>query len=282
MQAIRLLTQISKSANTTPRPSFSSFSLFPRPLNAPQNTLTITTSFPQWNRTFSSTNFADTLTLANLRDNAGARTKKIRVGRGTGGGRGKTSGKGHKGQKARSGGGSPAIGFEGGQTPLYKRMRKYGFTNNQFKVEYQIVNLDRLPYYFEKGRLDASKKITMKDLLDAGVFSKIEHGVKLLGGTESWKLPINIEVSSVSKSAEEAIKNAGGSVTTTYYTRLGLRHLLKPEKFERAPKRTEGLWSKNKLKDGRYNDWNPKMPEPSKKSQMSKSSSGSSNSSPSS
>eukprot|EP01114_Cavostelium_apophysatum_P008732 TRINITY_DN2148_c0_g1_i1.p1 TRINITY_DN2148_c0_g1~~TRINITY_DN2148_c0_g1_i1.p1 ORF type:complete len:299 (+),score=72.05 TRINITY_DN2148_c0_g1_i1:64-960(+) len=291
LQALRLASTIARSVKISS--SSASFGL-QRPQREVQNGSLSAEILPNWYRTFTTSNeaLAKTISLGNLQDNPGARKKKIRLGRGTGGGRGKTSGKGNKGQKARSGGGNQSIGFEGGQTPLYKRMRKFGFTNNRTKIQYEKLNLDRLPYYINKGKLDISKKLTMKDLLDAGCVSRIRDGVKLLGrGAETFNFPINIEVSSVSKSAEDAIKKAGGSVTTAYYSRLSLRHLIKPEKFERAPKRPTGLWSKSKLKDGRFSEWahltlknksstnSANATSKDSASQMSKSSSGSSSSS---
>ncbi|CDS04973.1 hypothetical protein LRAMOSA07503 [Lichtheimia ramosa] len=169
--------------------------------------------------------------LGALADNVGAVSQRKRVGRGPGSGLGKTAGRGHKGQKARAGNGKPTPGFEGGQTPLFKRIPKRGFYNIHGK-EYQELNLDRLQHWIQSGRIDGSKTITMKDLLDSRCIHKIEDGVKLLGvGAESFSLPINIEVSKASKVAVAAIEKAGGKVTTCNYNALALRAHTHPEKY---------------------------------------------------
>lgn len=133
----------------------------------------------------------------------GAKTPAKRLGRGIGSGLGKTSGKGHKGQWARSGGGVRP-GFEGGQMPLARRLPKRGFTSN-FRKEYSIVNVSDLNI-FEDGAV-----VTAVELLVSGILSKIEpYGVKVLGsGTLSKKL--TVKAAKFSKSAEEIIKNAGGN-----------------------------------------------------------------------
>lgn len=155
-----------------------------------------------------------------------------RLGRGIGSSKGKTAGRGHKGQNARSGGGTKP-GFEGGQTPLRLRVPKRGF-HNVFKKEYHPLNLDRLKEFIQAGRLDSSSTITMKDLRDSGaVRRRIGDGVKLLGrGAEEFDVPdVHLQVSQVSESAKEAIEKAGGKVTTVYYNTLGLRALLMPDWF---------------------------------------------------
>lgn len=133
----------------------------------------------------------------------GSTTKRKRSGRGIGSGLGKTAGKGHKGQKARAGG-SIRRGFEGGQTPLYKRIPKVGFTNH-FSKEYAIVNLSDIEKFEDGTVIDA------KLLLSERIVRKELDGIKLLGnGTISKKL--TIAVAKVSKSAEEKIKAAGGKI----------------------------------------------------------------------
>ncbi|KAI8376481.1 ribosomal protein L18e/L15P [Radiomyces spectabilis] len=174
--------------------------------------------------------------LANLADNPGAVSERTRVGRGPGSGKGKTAGRGHKGQKARSGNGKPTPWFEGGQTPLVKRLPKRGFYNLHGK-EYQELNLDRLQHWIRSGRIDSSQPITMKHLLDSRCIHKIEDGVKLLSvGAEEFDIPITIEVSRASQKAIEAIEKAGGKITTRYYNSLGLRAITQPEKFIEIPK----------------------------------------------
>ncbi|CAI5746020.1 unnamed protein product [Peronospora destructor] len=176
--------------------------------------------------------------LNNLRDNEGAHKRAKRLGRGIGSGKGKTSGRGHKGQKARSGGGSGrGPGFEGGQTPLYQRIPKRGF-NNKFATPMETLNVDKLQLFVDMGRLDASKKITMKELVDSGIVtcSRVKHGIKLLGnGSQHLTTKLDIEVSQASDSAIKAVEVAGGSITSVYHNRLALRALLKPHKFEMIP-----------------------------------------------
>ena len=134
----------------------------------------------------------------------GARTSVKRLGRGIGSGLGKTSGKGHKGQWARSGGGV-RIGFEGGQMPLARRLPKTGFDNNWKKV-YSVVNLESLNC-FEDGTV-----ITAELLLEAGVLSKIEpYGLKVLGNGELTK-KLTVKANKFSKSAIEKIEKIGGKV----------------------------------------------------------------------
>ena len=135
----------------------------------------------------------------------GAKTSAKRLGRGIGSGLGKTSGKGHKGQNARSGGGVRP-GFEGGQMPLVRRIPKRGF-NNRFRKVYSIVNLSALENKFENGAI-----IDADALLESGVLSKVEDaGVKVLGGGELTKA-FTIKANKFSASAKEAIEKAGGSV----------------------------------------------------------------------
>ena len=170
--------------------------------------------------------------LNTLADNDGATHQRRRVGRGIGSSKGKTAGRGHKGQKARSGGG-PKLGFEGGQTPMRLRVPKRGF-HNPFSRDYQPLNLGRLQEWIESGRLDGSKVITMKDLRDTNAVRRnIRDGVKLLAkGKEEFGLDnIKLEVSQVSEAAKSAIETRGGSVTKVYYNRLALRALTRPEWF---------------------------------------------------
>ena len=139
--------------------------------------------------------------LHELQYTPGARTQRKRLGRGQGSGTGKTAGKGHKGQKARSGGGV-AIGFEGGQTPLYRRIPKRGFTNYT-RVEYAIVNLEQLNQ-FEDGT-----EVNVEVLVASGLVKKVLNGVKILGqGTLEKKLIV--KANKFSASAKEAIEKLGG------------------------------------------------------------------------
>ena len=147
--------------------------------------------------------------LNELSDNPGARKIAKRVGRGMGSGLGKTSGKGHKGQKARRG---VAIkGFEGGQMPLHRRLPKRGFTNI-FRRNYVEVNLQRLQAAIEAGRLDADKAIDAEAMREAGLFKNARDGVRLLGKGELTS-KVEIAVAGASKAAIEAVEKAGGTVT---------------------------------------------------------------------
>ncbi|MBB6284321.1 50S ribosomal protein L15 [Geobacillus subterraneus] len=139
--------------------------------------------------------------LHELQPAPGSRKKAVRVGRGIGSGNGKTSGRGHKGQKARSGGGV-RLGFEGGQTPLFRRLPKRGFTNINRK-EYAVVNLDKLNI-FEDGT-----EVTPELLLETGVISKLKSGVKILGKGQIEK-KLTVKAHKFSTSAKEAIEAAGG------------------------------------------------------------------------
>ncbi len=146
--------------------------------------------------------------LNELRDNPGARKARKRVGRGIGSGLGKTSGKGQKGQKSRSG--VSLLGFEGGQMPLYRRLPKRGF-KNYFRKDYAVVNLGGLQKAIDAGKLDAKKPVNEESLRAAGLVKGRCDGVRLLAkGELSAKLAI--EVAGASKAALEAVEKAGGSV----------------------------------------------------------------------
>ena len=147
--------------------------------------------------------------LNDIRDNEGAHKSRIRVGRGIGSGKGKTGGRGVKGQKARSG--VAVKGFEGGQMPLYRRLPKRGF-NNLFSKDLNEVNLGRIQQAVEAGKLDAKGAVTIEALVAAGVITRqAKDGVKILGVGE-LKTKLAFEVYGASKSAVEAIEKAGGSV----------------------------------------------------------------------
>jgi large subunit ribosomal protein L15 len=150
--------------------------------------------------------------LNELRDNPGARLTSKRLGRGIGSGKGKTGGRGVKGQKARTG--VALNGFEGGQLPIYRRMPKRGFTNI-FRKQYAPLNLGALARAIEAGKLDASQPITEENLRSAGLLrGGAIAGVRLLGNGEI-KTAVNITVAGASASAKAAIEAAGGSITTT-------------------------------------------------------------------
>jgi large subunit ribosomal protein L15 len=146
--------------------------------------------------------------LSDIADNAGSRKKRMRVGRGIGSGKGKTSGRGGKGQTARSG--VRIKGFEGGQMPLHRRLPKRGF-NNIFRLEFSEINLDRLQEAVDSKLVDAKETVTAESLVKAGVLRRARDGVRLLGRGEI-KAKLNIEVHGASKSAIAAVEKAGGSV----------------------------------------------------------------------
>jgi large subunit ribosomal protein L15 len=146
--------------------------------------------------------------LTDIADNAGSRKKRMRVGRGIGSGKGKTSGRGGKGQTARSG--VRIKGFEGGQMPLHRRLPKRGF-NNIFALEFAEINLDRLQQAIDAKLIDAKETVNAESLVKAGVLRRARDGVRLLGRGEI-KAKLNIEVHGASKPAIAAVEKAGGSV----------------------------------------------------------------------
>lgn len=146
--------------------------------------------------------------LNDLRDNEGATKARIRVGRGIGSGKGKTGGRGVKGQTSRTG---VAIkGFEGGQMPLHRRLPKRGF-HNIFALDFAEVNLDRIQIAIDAGKLDAKAPVTAQALVEVGVIRRPLDGVRLLGRGEI-KAKLAFEVAGATKSAIAAVEKAGGSV----------------------------------------------------------------------
>lgn len=142
--------------------------------------------------------------LHTLGPNPGARTRAKRVGRGIGSGSGKTSGRGHKGQGARSGGGK-GPGFEGGQTPLQRRLPKRGFTNARFARTYATVNLSALEQF------EADTVVTPELLMETRVVRQAKDGIKVLGGGELTR-PLTVRAHAFSKSAAAKIEAAGGNI----------------------------------------------------------------------
>ena len=149
-----------------------------------------------------------TIKLNDIRDNAGARKGRMRVGRGIGSGKGKTAGRGQKGAKARSG--VSVNGFEGGQMPLHMRIPKRGF-NNIFAKDYAEVNLGLIQKAIDAGKLDAKAVIDHAALKAAGLARGGKDGVRLLGKGE-FSAKASFKVAGVSKGAREAVEKAGGSV----------------------------------------------------------------------
>ena len=146
--------------------------------------------------------------LSDIADNAGSRKKRMRVGRGIGSGKGKTSGRGGKGQTARSG--VRIKGFEGGQMPLHRRLPKRGF-NNIFKLDFAEINLDRLQQAIDAKLVDIKETVTAESLVKTGVLRRAKDGLRLLGRGE-LQAKIANEVHGASKSAIEAVEKAGGTV----------------------------------------------------------------------
>jgi len=146
--------------------------------------------------------------LSDIADNAGSRKKRMRVGRGIGSGKGKTAGRGGKGQTARSG--VRIKGFEGGQMPLHRRLPKRGFTNI-FKLDFAEINLDRLQEAVDAKLIDAKETITIESLVKGGVIRRAKDGLRLLGRGE-LKSKLTIEAHGASKPAIAGVEKAGGSV----------------------------------------------------------------------
>jgi large subunit ribosomal protein L15 len=150
-----------------------------------------------------------TMKLNEISGHPGARKTRKRIGRGIGSGKGKTGGRGGKGQTARSG--VRIKGFEGGQMPLHRRLPKRGFKNTKFAHKLNELNLDRLQEAIDAGKLDAAAKIDADALVKAGVLRRAKEGVKLLGGGE-LKAKVTLAVFGASKAAVAAVEQAGGTV----------------------------------------------------------------------
>ena len=155
---------------------------------------------------------ASDMKLNEIHNNPGAHKRKTKVGRGSSSGLGKTSGRGVKGAKARTG--TKVYGFEGGQMPLHMRMPKRGF-NNIFANDFCELNLGRLQKAIDEKKIDASQKITGETLRKANIVHKNRDGVRLLG-TGELKSKIDIEVAGASASARSAVEKAGGTLTATF------------------------------------------------------------------
>lgn len=147
--------------------------------------------------------------LNELQDNDGAVTGRMRVARGIGSGKGKTGGRGVKGQKSRSG--VSIKGFEGGQMPIHRRLPKRGF-NNVFAKNFNEVSLGRLQSAIDAGKLDAGNTVDVAALVAAGVLRRAKDGVRLVGGGE-LKSKVSLAISGGSKPALAAVEKVGGSVT---------------------------------------------------------------------
>jgi large subunit ribosomal protein L15 len=148
--------------------------------------------------------------LNELRDNPGARKRKMRIGRGIGSGKGKTGGRGVKGQTSRTG--VSLNGFEGGQMSIYRRLPKRGFNNYKFRTVYAVVNLGELQGAIDAGKLSPGGTIDEAALQGAGLADKLRDGVKLLAKGE-LTAKVDLSVTAASKAAAAAVEAAGGSLS---------------------------------------------------------------------
>jgi large subunit ribosomal protein L15 len=148
--------------------------------------------------------------LTEIRDNPGATQNTKRVGRGIGSGKGKTGGRGVKGQKSRSG--VAVNGFEGGQMPIYRRLPKRGFTNAKFTKDMNEVSVGRIQAAIDAGKLDGKKTVDVEALIAAGVVRRARDGVRLLSDGDI-KAKVAFVIAGASKAAVEKVEKAGGSVT---------------------------------------------------------------------
>ena len=147
--------------------------------------------------------------LNEICDNQGATKNRKRLGRGAGSGTGKTSGRGHKGQKSRAG--ATINGFEGGQMPIYRRLPKRGF-KNPFRKQYRIVNIDDIQKAVDAGKVKAGAELDAQSLQDVGIVGRGKSGIRILGRGKI-NVAINLNVAGASKTAITAIEKAGGKVT---------------------------------------------------------------------
>ena len=170
--------------------------------------------------------------LSELAPNPGARKKRMRVGRGIGSGKGKQAGRGGKGQTARTG--VALNGFEGGQTPLHRRLPKRGFNNKIFQKDFKVVNLGRLQQALDAGKLAAEGGLDAAKLVTAGILRRPGDGIRLLA-KGALSAPITIEVAGASEAAVKAVEAAGGKVVLL--GRPAAEPEAAPEKRKRRPKR---------------------------------------------
>jgi large subunit ribosomal protein L15 len=182
--------------------------------------------------------------LNEIRNNPGSHKRKAKVGRGSSSGLGKTSGRGVKGAKARTG--NAVYGFEGGQMPLHMRMPKRGF-NNIFAKDFAEVNLKSLQKAIDNKKLDAGQKIDAAAILKAGLARRSKDGIRLLGdGAITAK--IDIVVAGASKAAKEAVEKAGGTVTVTFQKKVNMNK--KGEPGKRQTRRKESAEKRAARKAG--------------------------------
>jgi large subunit ribosomal protein L15 len=170
--------------------------------------------------------------LSDIADNAGSRKKRMRIGRGIGSGKGKTGGRGGKGQTARSG--VRIKGFEGGQMPLHRRLPKRGFRNTAFAVKLNEINVGDLQKAIDAGTLDAKTALDVAAMVKSGLLRREKAGVKLLGGGE-LKAKLDLSVWAASKSAVAAVEKAGGSVKILAPAKEPATEERRPNKYKPKP-----------------------------------------------
>ncbi|GAA5921606.1 hypothetical protein JCM3775_003127 [Rhodotorula graminis] len=190
-------------------------------------------SSPSTSTTTATRSYASHAThLGNLAPHPGSKSNRKRIGRGIGSGRGGTSGRGHKGQGARSGNSKLKAGFEGGQTPLTRAFPKRGFTNPNAD-NLVPLNLERLQHWIDRGLIDPSRPITMRELYQTRCVHGVHDGVKLLadGAQHFTAEGVEIVVSKASDRAIKAVEKLGGTLVARYENRLTLRALIRPESF---------------------------------------------------
>lgn len=152
----------------------------------------------------------ENITINMLRDRPGARVSRMRVGRGPGSGKGKTCGRGMKGQSSRSG--VALRGFEGGQMPIYRRVPKRYF--NRAKRRISVISLEKIQSLVENGVVKKGQTVDSQFLYEIGFLSKKGSSVRLLGGVDELSIPINFNISGASRSAVAVVEKIGGTVTT--------------------------------------------------------------------
>ena len=154
---------------------------------------------------------SEVVKLNNLKSSAGTKKKTKRLGRGQGSGLGKTCGRGQKGQKSRTG--VSLLGFEGGQTPIFRRLPKRGFSNVAFANRFEIVNLSDIVKSVEAGKLDIKKEIGVAEFVAAGLVRKASSKVKLLAKSEGFNIKFKTSVNKCSENAKQIIEKLGGQVS---------------------------------------------------------------------
>ncbi|WYZ39709.1 hypothetical protein EsH8_IV_000050 [Colletotrichum jinshuiense] len=204
--------------------------------------------------------------LASLSDNKSAYNKRIRVGRGASAGKGKTSGRGHKGQKQH---GHVKPWFQGGQTPLIVQRGSKGFDNKRAPVMSKL-NLDKLQQWIDAGRLDATKQITVKEIIESGLIGSVKDGIKLLGrGKQDLRQPIDIMVSRASSSAIDAIEGNGGKILTRFYTKQSIKRILRGESVNTDKPLPYGKeYVESVLSEARKKTFQYRLPDPTSRSDI--------------